>query len=143
MHIVFNEDHYLDNASVPIDLKQEPADLVILSFSDSDLNAFANAWKKTLRDFGKASVPTLRLANIKQLTHNLSIDTYFEKTISKSKGILVRLIGGEQYWPYGLNYLKSISIEKKIPLAVIPADGREDKVSYTFIGLLSISEIYR
>ncbi len=44
MHIIFNEDHYLDNTSVPIDLNQEPADLVILSFSDSDLNAFANAW---------------------------------------------------------------------------------------------------
>jgi len=135
MHIVFNEDHYLDNASVPIDLKQEPADLVILSFSDSDLNAFANAWKKTIRDFGKTSVPTLRLANIKQLTHNLSIDTYFEKTISKSKGILVRLIGGEQYWPYGLNYLKSIAVEKKIPVAVIPADGREDKVLDSYSNL--------
>ena len=73
MHIIFNEDHYLDNTSVPIDLNQEPADLVILSFSDSDLNAFANAWKKTLVDFGRESVPTLRLANIKQLTHNLSI----------------------------------------------------------------------
>ena len=70
MHIIFNEDHYLDNSSVPIDLNQEPADLVILSFSDSDLNAFANAWKKTLVDFGRESVPTLRLANIKQLTHN-------------------------------------------------------------------------
>ena len=70
MHIIFNEDHYLDNTSVPIDLNQEPADLVILSFSDSDLNAFANAWKKTLGDFGRESVPTLRLANIKQLTHN-------------------------------------------------------------------------
>ena len=69
--------------------------------------------EKNLGDFGRESVPTLRLANIKQLTHNLSIDTYIEKTVSKSKGILVRLIGGEQYWPYGLNYLKSVSIEKK------------------------------
>ena len=43
MHIIFNEDHYLDNTSIPVDLNQEPADLVILSFSDSDLNAFANA----------------------------------------------------------------------------------------------------
>ena len=135
MHIIFNEDHYLDNSSVPIDLNQEPADLVILSFSDSDLNAFANAWKKTLGDFGRESVPTLRLANIKQLTHNLSIDTYIEKTVSKSKGILVRLIGGEQYWPYGLNYLKSVSIKKKIPLAVIPADGREDKVLDSYSNL--------
>ena len=64
MHIIFNEDHYLDNSSVPIDLNQEPADLVILSFSDSDLNAFANAWKKTLGDFGRKSVPTLRLSLI-------------------------------------------------------------------------------
>ena len=135
MHIIFNEDHYLDNTSVPIDLNQEPADLVILSFSDSDLNAFANAWKKTLVNFGRESVPTLRLANIKQLAHNLSIDTYIEKTVSKSKGILVRLIGGEQYWPYGLNYLKSVSIEKKIPLAVIPADGREDKVLDSYSNL--------
>ena len=35
--------------------------------------------EKTLVDFGRESVPTLRLANIKQLTHNLSIDTYIEK----------------------------------------------------------------
>ena len=135
MHVIFNEDHYLDDANVPIDLNQRPADLIILSFSDSDLNAFANARKKTLRDFRKESIPTLRLANIKQLTHNLSVDTYIEKTISKSKGILVRLIGGEHYWPYGLNYLKSISIEKKIPLAVIPADGREDKVLDSYSNL--------
>ena len=71
MHVIFNEDHYLDDANVPIDLNQRPADLIILSFSDSDLNAFANAWKKTLRNFGKESIPTLRLANIKQLTHTL------------------------------------------------------------------------
>ena len=69
MHIIFNEDHYLDNSSVPVDLNQEPADLVILSFSDSDLNAFANAWKKTLGDFGRESVPTLRLANIKPVSY--------------------------------------------------------------------------
>ena len=49
MHIIFNEDHYLDNTSVPIDLNQEPADLVILSFSDSDLNAFATVSYTHLR----------------------------------------------------------------------------------------------
>ena len=102
MHIVFNEEHYLDNAKTPVDLKQDPADIIILSFSDSDLTAFASAWKKTRRDYGE-NLPSLRLANIKDLTHNLSVDTYIENTIADSKCVLVRLIGGEQYWPYGLN----------------------------------------
>ena len=134
MHIVFNEEHYLDNAKTPIDLKQEPADIVILSFSDSDLTAFASAWKKTRSDYGE-NLPSLRLANIKDLTHNLSVDTYIENTIADSKCVLVRLIGGEQYWPYGLNYLKSISLEKNIALAIIPADGREDKVLDSYSNL--------
>ena len=65
MHIIFNEDHYLDNTSVPIDLNQEPADLVILSFSDSDLNAFANAWKKTLVDFGREVCSNIKTSKYK------------------------------------------------------------------------------
>ncbi|MFL2792730.1 MAG: hypothetical protein ACJZ8S_00310 [Paracoccaceae bacterium] len=44
-------------------------------------------------------------------------------------------MGEKQYWPYGLNYLKSIAIEKKIPVAVIPADGREDKVLDSYSNL--------
>jgi len=134
MHIIFNEDHYLDNAKVPTDLKQEPADLIILSFSDSDLTAFAAAWKKTRGDYGK-NLPSLRLANIKNLTHNLSVDTYIENTVASSKCVLVRLIGGEQYWQYGLNYLKSVAREKNIALAIIPADGREDKVLDSYSNL--------
>ena len=58
MHVVFRESHGLDEADTPIDLGQSPADLVVLSFSDSDLGAFAAGWHRSNGD-----LPTLRLAN--------------------------------------------------------------------------------
>ena len=43
MHVVFRESHGLEETETPTDLGQTPADLVVLSFSDSDLGAFADA----------------------------------------------------------------------------------------------------
>jgi cobaltochelatase CobN len=43
MHVVFRESHGLEETETPFDVGQDPADLVVLSFSDSDLGAFT-AW---------------------------------------------------------------------------------------------------
>ena len=40
--------------------------------------------------------------------------------------MLVRLIGGESYWPYGLGALHQLAKQRDIALAVLPADGRDD-----------------
>ena len=40
--------------------------------------------------------------------------------------MLVRLIGGESYWPYGLAALQQLARDRNIVLAVLPADGRDD-----------------
>ncbi len=37
MHVIFRETHGMEETAIPQDLGQEPADLVVLSFSDSDL----------------------------------------------------------------------------------------------------------
>ncbi|KEO60718.1 cobaltochelatase subunit CobN [Thioclava indica] len=121
MHIVFRESHGLEETDVPTDLGQSPADLVVLSFSDSDLGAFAAGWHRA-----KGGLPSLRLANLVALRHPVSVDTYVENTLAGAKGILVRLIGGEGYWPYGLASLQDLARRKGIALAVLPADGRED-----------------
>ncbi len=60
------------------------------------------------------------------LKHPLSVDTYVERTLSGAKGILIRLIGGEPYWPYGLQQVEALCRAKGIALAVLPADGRPD-----------------
>lgn len=124
MHVVFRESHGLEETETPMDLGQSPADLVVLSFSDSDLGAFAKGWHRGGGPDG--DLPTLRLANLVALKHPLSVDTYVEQTLVGAKGILVRLIGGVPYWAYGLQQVKALADAKGIALAVLPADGRED-----------------
>ncbi|MBR0773411.1 cobaltochelatase subunit CobN [Bradyrhizobium diazoefficiens] len=121
MHVVFRESRGLEETATPRDIGQDPADLVVLSYSDSDLAAFAAGWRR-----GRDSLPSLRLANLAELRHPLSVDTYVERTLSQARGILVRLIGGESYWPYGLAALQQLAQARGIVLAVLPADGRDD-----------------
>lgn len=124
MHVVFRESHGLEETETPTDLGQDAADLVVLSLSDSDLGAFAEGWHRGGGPEGR--LPTLRLANIVALKHPLSVDTYVEQTLSGAKGILIRLIGGVPYWPYGLQQIRALAQQKGIALAVLPADGRPD-----------------
>ncbi len=121
MHVVFREAHGLDEAATPVDLAQTPADLVVLSFSDSDLGAFAAGWRQAA-----GALPSLRLANLASLQHPLSVDTYVGRTLEGAKGVLVRLIGGAGYWAYGLQQLQAVARERGIALAVLPGDGRRD-----------------
>ncbi len=124
MHVIFRESHGLEETDTPTDLGQSPADLVVLSFSDSDLGAFAEAWH---RGQGKSGgLPTLRLANLAALKHPLSVDTYVENTLAGAKGILIRLIGGVPYWSYGLDQVRVLAEERGIALVVLPGDGRPD-----------------
>ena len=126
MHIVYREKRNIEESAIPTDLNQSPADIIVLSFSDSDLTAFSEGWERANKH-SKGKFPNLRLANLQDLKHPLSVDTYIEKTLSKAKAVIIRVIGGVPYWEYGLNQVKKISKEKNIALAVLPADGREDK----------------
>ena len=124
MHVVFRESHGLEDTDTPYDPGQTPADLVVLSFSDSDLGAFAAGWHRGGGKEGK--LPTLRLCNLVALRHPASVDNYIEQTLTGAKGILIRLIGGENYWPYGIMQVQDFARRNDIALAVLPADGRED-----------------
>ncbi len=125
MHVIYRESHGLEETETPFDLGQTPADLVVMSFSDSDLGAFAAGYHRARR-MGNITHPTLRLANLVALRHPLSVDTYIDKTLSGAKGILIRLIGGESYWSYGLLQVQDLARRCGIALAILPADGRED-----------------
>lgn len=124
MHVVFRESRGLDETETPTDLAQSPADLVVLSLSDSDLGAFAAGWRRGGGPAGR--LPSLRLANIAALKHPLSVDTYVEQTLLGARGVLIRLIGGAAYWPYGLQRVAAAARQRGIALAVLPGDGRPD-----------------
>ncbi|PSL19681.1 cobaltochelatase subunit CobN [Shimia abyssi] len=137
MHVVFRESHGLEETETPMDLGQSPADLVVLSFSDSDLGAFAAGWHRANGD-----LPSLRLANLTALKHPLSVDTYVEQTLVGAKAILIRLIGGISYWSYGIQQVMALAQEKGIALAVLPADGRPD-TRLDEVSTLPVSTLHR
>src|ERR1700730_5693383 len=121
MHILLRERHGFEETAAAEDLGQAPADLVILSFADSDLSAFAAAWRA-----GRQTLPSLRLANLRRLTHPLSVDLYIQKTLSGARGILIRLLGGIEYWRYGVEQVSALAAAQGIALASGPGDGRPD-----------------
>lgn len=121
MHLLAREQRSLDEAEVAEDLGQSPADIVLLSFSDTDLAAAAAAWAQLGPDR-----PSLRLANLGRLKHPLSVDLYVERVISSAKAVVVRLIGGFDYWRYGAEELSAACRGGRIMLAMLPGDGRPD-----------------
>ncbi len=117
MHLLVRETRSLDEAAAATDLAHGKADLVVLSFSDADLGALAAAHRGT---------PSLRLAPLAKLRHPLSVDLYLEQTAAHARCIVLRLLGGVDYWRYGAEELAALCRERAIPLAVLPGDGRDD-----------------
>ena len=68
----------------------------------------------------------LRLANLLQLQHPLSVDLYIEKTLSHAKLIVLRILGGACYWTYGLDQVEAMARERGILLCVLPGDAQPD-----------------
>ncbi len=110
----------LDEGQEAIDLQQPPGDIVVLSFADSDLGALAAAYRS------KADGPLLRLASLRRLRHPLSVDLYIDKTAAKARFVLVRCLGGLDYWRYGLERLAEACQSHNVKLAVLPGDDRAD-----------------
>jgi cobaltochelatase CobN len=121
VHILYREQRSLDEVDVAVDLGQTPADVVLLSFSDADLGAAAMAW----RDLGPER-PSLRLANLARLRHPLSVDLYAEQVLVHAKVVIVRLLGGLDYWRYGAEEVAALCRAHGSVLAMMAGDGRPD-----------------
>ena len=121
MHMLRVESRSIDGTAEAVDLDQTPADIVALSFTDTDLSVLAAAWEA-----GRDTLPSLRLANLASLRHPFSVDLYLEKVIAQARFVLIRLLGGKDYWRYGVDELATLARERGIHLAVVPGDHRED-----------------
>lgn len=121
MHVLATQLATLDEADQAVDLGQSPADVVVLSFSDSDLSALAAAW---LQDADV--LPTLRLASLKRLKHPMSVDLYVDSVVARAKIVIVRCLGGMDYWRYGLERIGDVARESGVLFAALPGDDRAD-----------------
>src|ERR1700733_11011894 len=120
MHLLRIESRSIDGTADAVDLDQTPADIVALSFTDTDLSVLAAAWQ------AGTELPSLRLASLSMLRHPYSVDLYVEKVLSKARFVLVRLLGGKDYWRYGVDELAMLARERGIHLAIVPGDHRDD-----------------
>ncbi|MBW4022793.1 MAG: cobaltochelatase subunit CobN [Proteobacteria bacterium] len=119
MHLLLRETHGLDEGEAAVEPQGAPADLLFLSFSDSDLTAAASAVLP-------AGFPTVRLERIGRYLHPLSVDLMCERLVGEARVVVVRLLGGLDYWRYGVEEVAACCAASGIPLAVLPGDGPSD-----------------
>jgi cobaltochelatase CobN len=121
MHLLAASNTSLDEIVEPVDLGQSPGDLLVLSFADTDLAGIAAAWT-----LDRAVLPSVRLAHLRDLRHPISVDLWIEGVARHAKVILVRLLGGLDWWRYGVERLSSLARERGIALALLPGEDRDD-----------------
>ncbi len=121
MHLLATTSTTLDEAVEPIDLGQPPGDIAVLSFADSDLSGLAAAWAVE-RD----ALPSVRLAHLRDLRHPMSVDLWIDRVGAHAKVIVVRLLGGLDWWRYGVERLSVLARERRIVLALLPGEDRDD-----------------
>jgi cobaltochelatase CobN len=121
MHLLTTSSTGLDEIVEAIDLGQPPGEIAALSFVDSDLAGLAAAWEAE-RD----GLPSVRLAHLRDLRHPMSVDFWIDRVGAHAKVILVRLLGGLDWWKYGIERLNSVARQRGIALAVLPGEDRDD-----------------
>jgi len=122
MHLLAATPGGISDGSEAIDLDQSPGDIVILSAADTELAALSGAYGEC----AGTGMPSLRLANLLQLGHNMSVDLYTENIIANARLVVVRLLGGRGYWPYGVEQISAVARENNIKLAMLPGDDQPD-----------------
>ena len=121
MHILTTTSASLDDLAEPVDLRQTPADIVALSFTDSDMAGMAAAWNADAKN-----LPSMRLAALRDLRHPMSVDLWIDSVAAHAKVILVRILGGYDWWRYGCDQLAAIARAKGIKLALLPGECRDE-----------------
>jgi cobaltochelatase CobN len=121
MHLLTTSSTGLDEIVEAVDLRQTPGEIVVLSFADSDLAALAAAWEAE-----RATLPSIRLAHLRDLRHPMSVDLWIDRVAAHAKVILVRLLGGLEWWKYGVERLTALARGRGIALAILPGEDRDD-----------------
>ncbi|MCW6036724.1 cobaltochelatase subunit CobN [Spirulina subsalsa FACHB-351] len=120
-------------------IEQTPAPIIFLSAADTDIQTLGAAVSHLPVGF-----PAIRAVNILQLQQQLSIDHYGEQVLSQAKVIILRLLGGQSYWSYGLEVVEDWVERERIDLWLIPGDDRPDPelMSHSTISLAAVNKLW-
>lgn len=109
-------------------IDQTPGDILFLSAADTEIHSMNKAYQEVHDQLksSSAATPTLRMANLIYLKHELTIDKYVEEVVAGAKVVICRLLGGKGYYPYLCEAISNICREKKIPLLLLPGYNSPD-----------------
>jgi cobaltochelatase CobN len=121
-------------------IEQTPAPFVLLTAADTDIQTLAAAVPHL-----SATFPEFRVANLLNLQHQISIDTYAEQVLELAQVIVLRLLGGRSYWAYGLEVVQEIVQRNGTTLIVMPGDDAldPDLISHSTLPLSTVNQIWR
>ncbi|XGV98292.1 MAG: cobaltochelatase subunit CobN [Leptolyngbya sp. BL-A-14] len=121
-------------------VEQQPAPIVVITAADTDIQTLAAAAAQLPTDF-----PPLRVVNLLQLQQQLTIDTYAEDVLSAARVMIVRLIGGQAYWSYGLDVVEQTAKQTGAALIFIPGDERPDPTltSHSTVPLAIVNRVWQ
>jgi cobaltochelatase CobN len=121
-------------------IDQSPAPIVILTAADTDIQVLARAWEHL-----PAGFPEIRVVNLAAVQQQLTIDTYAEEVLETAQAIVVRLLGGVSYWPYGLEVVQAIAARTGAKLILLPGDDKPDPAlfSRSTLPLTEVNQVWR
>ncbi len=126
MHLLLAQPGEVTDGAEAVDLGQTPGDVIILSAADTELAALAEA-RAEMAEGGDAGAPELRLASLLHLAHPMSVDLYLDQTATKSRVVIARILGGEGYWPYGLEQFTARLAAAGVSFVALPGDDKPDE----------------
>ncbi len=126
MHLLAATSGVIGDGEEAVDLDQPPGDILILSAADSELAALSTA-HAALRTARPEDLPSLRLASLLALRHNMSVDLWIEKTARHARMIIARVLGGRAYWTYGVDELHALAKREGIRLVLLPGGAAADE----------------
>ena len=124
MHLLAATPGGVSDGSEAIDLGQSPGDIVYISAADTELASLSLAQGRLNTE--NPDVPSLRLANLMHLGHNMSVDLYVDGVVASARLVIVRVLGGRGYWTYGVDEVAAACRAGNIPLALLPGDDQPD-----------------
>ncbi|KPC52506.1 cobaltochelatase subunit CobN [Amantichitinum ursilacus] len=112
---------FVDDSAGVIRIEQRPAQIVVLSSADTTLALLAGAVARLGPDF-----PSVRLANVTFLRQPASVDFYVDDVLQHAQAVVIDHLGGESYWPYGIEQAMALARSRGQTLAMFSGDLQED-----------------
>jgi cobaltochelatase CobN len=112
---------FVDDTAGVVRIDQRPADIVVLSSADTTLALLASVIERLGTGF-----PSVRLANVTYLRQPASVDFYIDDVLQHARVVVVDHLGGEAYWPYGIERVVELARRKRQTLVMFSGDLQED-----------------